>query len=188
MKNTKWILIPCLLLTACISEQEQREASYRFEQLMRGQCEQTLGFRSGTEGYMNCRMFYDNLFEYAGLTGTMSYYRVQQIQNRVYETTNECRRYLGQSNMDKKALWACIQQKEQDYIDDVIHERELQEQEEILTRSIANGQKEANEDFELSRKIEAERMKVAREKHKKPSEVHCKTHTKMNGRVKIKCK
>ena len=184
MKNTKWILIPCLLLTACISEQEQREANYRFEELMKGQCEQTLGFAAGTEGYMNCRMFYDNLFDYAGLMGTMSYYRVQRIQNRVYETTNECRRYWGKDNMDKGALWACIQQKEQAYIDDVIHDRELREQEEALTRSM----KEADRERELNHRIERERMKVAREKHKRPSDVKCKTYNKKHGYVQVKCK
>lgn len=184
MKKSIFILGACLMVSACISEQEQREATYRYEQLMRGQCETTLGFTAGTEGYMNCRMFYDNLFDYAELTGTMSYNRVQRMQNRVYETTNECRRYWGHDNMDKASLWACIRQKEQAFIDEVIHERELREQEEILRRSL----KEADEERELNHRIDKERMRVAREKHKRPEDVKCKTYTKKHGYIQVKCK
>ena len=183
MKKIAFITLSCLLLTACISEQEQREATYRYEQLMKNQCEVILGFPAGTEGYMNCRMFYENLFEYESMLGTMSYYRVQRIQNRISETTNNCRGYWGKSQMDKGALWSCIQQKENDRIAEIIHERELAEQEEILRRTI----RETNEERDLQHRIDMERERVAREKHKRPSDVRCKTHQK-HGYVQIKCK
>ena len=184
MKKITFAVLSCLMLTACISEQEQREATYRYDQLMKNQCEMTLGFPAGTEGFMNCRMFYENLFEYESMMGTMSYNRVQQIQNRIYETNNMCRRYWGGDRMDKSVLWSCIQQNEQARINDIIHQREMAEQEEMLKRSI----KEADEERELQHRIDMERHKVAREKHKRPSDVRCKTYNKKHGYVQVKCK
>lgn len=184
MNKISLALISCLFLASCVSEQEQREATYRYEQLMKNQCEVTLGFPAGGEGYMNCRMFYENLFDQESMMGTMSYNRVQQIQNRVYQTTNNCRRYWGGDRMDKAALWSCVQQTEQSRIDEIIHQREMAEQEEILKRSL----KEADEERELQRRIDMERHRVAREKHKRPEDVKCKTHNKKHGYVQVKCK
>ena len=123
MSKLKYVLGGFLLISACVSEQEQREATYRYEEVMRNQCGQTLGFPSGTEGYMNCRMFYDEVFEYAGLNGTKSFSRVGQIQKRIEERNNECRRYWGQDGITRSALWSCIQKKENAFIDEAIHQK-----------------------------------------------------------------
>ena len=183
-----YLLGTFLLISACVSEQEQREASYRFEEVMRNQCEHTLGFASGTEGYMNCRMFYDEVLEYAGLTGTKSYSRVNQIQQRIETTNAECRRYWGQEGMTQAALWSCVQKKENAFIDEAIHQKELQEKEDVLTRSIANGQKDADAERRLQDRIDAERERVAKKKKKSPSKVKCKTYEKSNGYIQVKCK
>ena len=68
------------------------------------------------------------------------------------------------------------------------HEKELKEQEEMLTRSIAAGQKEANDDARLQARIDAERERVARETGKNPKKIYCTTSTKSNGYIKVKCK
>ena len=188
MNKVNVVLLSCLFLASCVSEQEQREASYRYEQIMRNQCEHTLGFPAGTEGYMNCRMFYDEVLDYASLSGTRSFSQVQRIQNRLQETTNECRRYWGTDNMIRSALWNCIQKKEQAFIDEAIHQKELQEKEDLLTRSISNGQKDADAERRLQDRIDAERNRVAKEKNKRPSKVKCKTYEKSNGYIQVKCK
>ena len=182
MKKTIFTLLACLALTACISEQEQLEATNQYRQLMQNQCANILGFRAGSEGYMECQMFYEGLFDYEGMTGTMSFSRVSSIRNRVNRTTNDCRRYWGADQMDKSALWACIHRTEQERIDEIIHQREMREQEEILRRTI----EAAEEEKELNRRIEKERMRVAHEKHKRPEDVRCKTKNK-HGHVKVYC-
>lgn len=188
MKKTIYVLGACFLISACVSEQEQREASYRYEEVMRNQCEHTLGLAAGTEGYMNCRMFYDEVLEYAGLTGTKSFSRVNQIQKRIEATNTECRRYWGRDNMTQSALWSCVQKKENAFIDEATHQKELQEKEDVLTRSIANGQKDADAERRLQDRIDAERERVAKEKGKRPSKVKCKTYEKSNGYIQVKCK
>ena len=188
MTKLKYVLGGFLLISACVSEQEQREATYRYEEVMRNQCGQTLGFPSGTEGYMNCRMFYDEVFEYAGLNGTKSFSRVGQIQKRIEERNNECRRYWGQDGITRSALWSCIQKKENAFIDEAIHQKELKEKEEMLSRSIASGQKDADAEARLQARIDAERDRVAAETGKRPSKVKCKTYEKSNGYIQVKCK
>ena len=188
MKKRMCILGACLLISACVSEQEQREATYRYEEVMRNQCEHTLGFPSGTEGYMNCRMFYDEVLKYANMNGTKSFSRVSQIQNRIESTNAECRRYWGQEGMTRSALWSCIQKKENDFIDEALHQKELEEKEDVLTRSIASGQKDADAERRLQDRIDAERERVAKEKGKRPSKVKCKTYNKSNGYIQVKCK
>ena len=68
------------------------------------------------------------------------------------------------------------------------HQKELQEREDVLTRSIANGQKDADAERRLQDRIDAEREWVAKEKKKKPSKVKCKTYEKSNGYIQVKCK
>ena len=188
MNKSVYILGTCLLLSACVSEQEQREASYRYEEVMRNQCEHTLGFSAGTEGYMNCRMLYDEVLQYEGLTGTMSFSRVTRIQNRIESTNATCRRYWGQDGITRSALWSCIQKKEEAFIDEAIRQKELKEREEMLTRSIASGQKDADAERRLQERIDAERDRVAQETGKRPSKVKCKTYEKSNGYIQVKCK
>jgi hypothetical protein len=86
--------------------------------------------------------------------------------------------------MDKSALWSCITQTEEERIAEIIHQRELREQKQILKESL----KEASRERHLRERIDAERHRVAREKRKHPSDVDCKVHHKWNGRDKIKCK
>lgn len=183
------IALICLGLAACVSEQEQREAAYRYEQTMRNQCEHTLGFTAGTQGYMECRMFYDKVLKHANLgTGSWSFSKAQQVQNRIDSTTTTCRNYWGRDNMAQSALWACIKDREQEAIDEAIHQKELKEKEEMLTRAIATGQKEANDDNRLQERIEAERERVAKETGKNPKKIKCKTYNKSNGYIQVKCK
>ena len=176
-------------LTSCVNEQERRESAYRFEQTMRNQCEHTLGFPAGTQGYMECRMFYDKVLKYADIdTNYMSFSKAQQIQNRIDATTNKCLSYWGRDNMAKSSLWSCIKDQGQEAIDEAIHQKELKEQEDMLTRAIASGQKEANDDNRLQERIDAERERVAKETGKNPKKIKCKTYNKSNGYIQVKCK
>ena len=78
------ILSLCVLLGACVSEQERRESMYRYEQTMRNQCEHTLGFATGTQNYMNCRLFYDEYLAAIGYpTDSMSFSKAGDIQSRI---------------------------------------------------------------------------------------------------------
>ena len=188
MKKVALILL-CIGLTGCVSEQERRESLYRYEQVMRNQCEHILGLPAGTQGYMECRMFYDKVMKYADIdTDYMSFSKVQQVQNRIDATTQKCQSYWGRDNMAKSALWACIKAREQEAIDEAIHQKELREQEEMLTRAIADGQKEANDDNRLQERIDAERERVAKETGKNPKKIKCKTYNKSNGYIQVKCK
>ena len=45
MKKYLYLVASCLILSACISEQERYESMYRYEQTMRNQCEHALGFQ-----------------------------------------------------------------------------------------------------------------------------------------------
>ena len=189
MRQLSLLLIICITATACVSEQEQREATYRYEQTMRNQCEHTLNFQPGTQGYMDCRMFYDKVLNAANLTGgTMSFSVVQNIQSRIKSTTKTCQTYWGTDGMPSSALWSCIREREQAFIDEAAHQKELQEQEEVLSRAFASGQKEANDDNRLQERIEAERLRVAQETGKNPKKVNCRTSTKANGYIQVKCK
>ena len=188
MRQSVLIFLGIFTLTACVSEQEQREATYRQEQVLRNQCEHVLGFRPGTQGYMNCRMFYDKVIQYDIGSGTISFSRVQSIQRRIDSSTQTCQSYWGSDNMSKTALWSCIQQREQEMIDEAIHQKELKEQEEMLTRSIAAGQKAANDDNRLQERIDAERDRVAKATGKNPKKIKCKTYNKSNGYIQVKCK
>ena len=183
------LFLACIGLAGCVSEQEQREAAYRLEQTMRNQCEHTLGFPAGTQSYMECRMFYDKVLKYSSIDSSyMSFSNAQKIQNRIDATTQKCRNYWGRDNMQKSALWTCIKDQEQEAIDEAIHQKELRENEEMLTRAIASGQKEANDDNRLQERIDAERERVAKETGKNPKKIKCKTYNKSNGYIQVKCK
>lgn len=183
------ILSLCVLLGACVSEQERRESMYRYEQTMRNQCEHTLGFATGTQNYMNCRLFYDEYLAAIGYpTGSMSFSKADAIQSRINALNTKCTRYWGTQGLGGQNLWYCVRQLGDKQIEQAKHEQELQEQEEMLTRSIAAGQKEANDDNRLQARIEAERERVAKEKGKNPKKVKCSTYTKSNGYVQVKCK
>ena len=177
----KFALMSCFLLCGCISEQEQREAAYRYEQFMQQQCSKTLGFQAGSEGYMNCRMFYDRVFDYNRLDGTKSFYLVERIQNYVTDTTMRCRSYWGSPQaMDKSALWSCITRIEEERIAEIIRQKELDD--------FKNSLKEADKERRLQERIDAERHRVAREKRKRPSDVDCKVYHKWTGYDQVKCK
>ena len=183
------LLMTCLPLLGCVSEQEQRESLYRYEETMRNQCEHVLGFRTGTQNYMNCRVFYDEYLEATGhATSYMSFSKAQSIQREVDDLNNQCSRYWGQEGISGQYLWSCIQVFGNKQIEQAKREKELKEQEEMLTRSIAAGQKEANDDARLQERIDAERERVARETGKKLKKVKCTTRTQSNGYIKVKCK
>ena len=189
MKKHLKLILPCLVLMGCVSEQEQRESMYRYEQTMRNQCEHTLGFAVGTQNYMNCRMYYDEYLPVAGYSTTsMSFSNAQNIQNHIDALNNQCARYWGTSGIGGANLWNCIQQLGNKVIDEAEHQKELKEKQEMLTRSIADGQKEAIEDTRLQERVEAERMRVAQLTGKNPKKINCTTRQSSNGYVKVKCK
>ena len=189
MKRYLSLILSCVLVAGCVSEQERRESMYRYEETMRNQCEHTLGFSVGTQGYMNCRMFYDEYLPAAGYSTTsMSFSNAQNIQNQINSLNNQCERYWGTSGISGVNLWNCVQQLGNKVIDEAERQRELKEKEEMLTRSIAEGQKEANNDARLQERIDAERMRVAQQTGKNPKKIYCTTRQSSNGYVKIKCK
>ena len=183
------LLSACLILTACVSEQERRESMYRYEETMRNQCEHTLGFSVGTQGYMDCRMFYDEYLPAAGYSTTsMSFSNAQRIQDQINELNNQCARYWGTSGISGANLWNCVQKLGNKTIEEAEHQRELKEEEEMLTRSIAQGQKQANDDARIQERVDAERMRVAQLTGKNPKKINCTTRQSSNGYVKVKCK
>lgn len=189
MKKYLSLILPCLMLVGCVSEQEQRESMYRYEETMRNQCAHTLGFSVGTQNYMNCRMFYDEYLPAVGYSTTsMSFSNAQSIQNQITSLNNQCARYWGTSGISGMSLWNCIQQLGEKAIDEAAHQRELREKEEMLTRSIAEGQKEANDDARLQERVDAERMRVAKLTGKNPKKIKCTTRQSSNGYIKVKCK
>jgi len=189
MKKVGLIALVCLGLVSCVSEQERRESAYRYEQTLRNQCEHTLGFSAGTKKYMECRMFYDKVMKYSDFNvNSMSFNQAQKIQDYIDSETRKCRNYWGKEGMEKSALWACIKERGQEQIDEAVHQKELQEKEEMLTRAISAGQKEANDDNRLQERIDAERERVAKETGKNPKKIECKTYTKSNGYIQVKCK
>ena len=188
--NKKWLfVVMALLVSACVSEQERRESLYRYEQTMRNQCEHRLGFSAGTSNYMSCRMFYDEYLTEMGYTSDgMSYNKADRIQSKIDELNNQCSMYWGVEGISGQYLWSCIQTLAGKAMEKAKHERELKEKEEVLTRSIAAGQKEANNDARLQERIEEERMRVAKLKGKNPKKINCSTTTQSNGYIKVKCK
>ena len=74
------------------------------------------------------------------------------------------------------------------FIEEYKRQKELKEQEDMLTRSISAGQKQANENTQLQERIDAERMRVAKETGKNPKKIECTTRTYSNGYIKVKCK
>lgn len=182
-------VLPSLLLIGCVSEQERYESMYRYEQTMRNQCEHALGFKTGTQNYMNCRMFYDEYLSAKGYdTEYMSFSKAQNIQNQISDLNNQCSRYWGTTGISGVNLWNCVQKLGNKTIQEYNHQKELKEQEDMLTRSISAGQKQANENTQLQERIDAERMRVAKETGKNPKKIECTTRTYSNGYIKVKCK
>ena len=182
-----WILP--LMLGACVSDQERRESMYRYEQTMRNQCDQTMGFAPGTQNYMDCRMHYDEYLKAVGYdTSYMTFYKAQNIQNKIDTLNSKCSRYWGKEGISGNYLWRCIQQLSQQEMAQAKHEKELKEQEEMLSRSISAGQTEAYENARLQSRIDAERERVARTTGKNPKKIYCSTYTKSNGYIQVKCK
>ena len=182
----KFLLLGVLIMTGCASAEEQRAAAYRYEEMMRAQCAR-LGFSVGTQSYMSCRLFYDEYLKAYGYDSAYSLRGVQNMQSKIDGLTSQCSQYWGQSGVGSY-LWPCIQQLGQRQIEEIRRQKELQEQEDMLTRSFAEGQREANEEARIQALIDEERMRVAREKGKKPKNVYCTTSTKSNGYIKVKCK
>ena len=171
-------------LNACVSPEEQRAAAYRYEELITSQCQQTLGLPMGTQNYMNCRIFYDEYMDALGYsTDYMSFSKVQNMQRQVDALNSQCGRYIGQGS-SRQYLWSCVQTLGQKRIEQARHEKELQEQEEMFTRSM----RQANEEARIQEKIDEERERVARETGKNPKKIYCTTSTKSNGYIKVKCK
>lgn len=189
MKKYLCLILSSVLVMGCVSEQERRESLYRYEETMRNQCEHALGFATGTQDYMNCRMFYDEYLPAAGYSTTsMSFSNASRIQDKIDSLNQQCARYWGTDGISGKNLWSCVQQLGNKVIDEAAHQKELKEKQEMLTRSIADGQKEALEDVRLQERIEAERMRVAQFTGKNPRKIYCTTKQSSNGYVKIKCK
>lgn len=188
MKKLLFILSVFSLL-GCVSPEERAAAKYRIEQTLKTQCSQTLGFAAGTSQYMQCQMFYEDMFDIWNVSLSYpSFYDSNRLARSIQEQNATCIRYWGNTNIDKKALWSCVYQLGQEAIEEKAHQKELEEQEEMLTRSIAAGQTQANENARLQERIDAERERVAKETGKPPKKVKCKTYRKSNGYIQVKCK
>ena len=185
----KYFLFFVFLLSACVSPEEQAAAKYRMEQTLKVQCSQTLGFHLGTPQYMQCQMFYEDMLDVWNISfGYPSFSTSDRLERSIQEQNAKCLRYWGSENIDKKSLWTCVHQLGQEAIAEKAHQKELKEQEQMLTRSIASGQTQANEEARLQERIDAERERVAKETGKPPKKVKCKTYYKSNGYIQVKCK
>ena len=182
-------LIVLFFLVGCVSPEEQAAAKYRMEQALKTQCSQTLGFSVGTSQYMECQMFYEDMLDTWNVSFSYpSFYTSDRLARLIQEQNSKCLRYWGTQNIDKKALWSCVYQLGLEAIEEKAHQKELEEKEKMLTRSIAAGQTQANEEARLQERIDAERDRVAKETGKPPKKVKCKTYHKSNGYIQVKCK
>ena len=189
MKKSLFFVFAFLFLTGCISPEERAAATYRMEQTLKNQCTQKLGFQVGTSNYMQCQMFYEEMMEVWGISlNYASFYKSDKLARNIETQNATCLRYWGSESIEKTALWECVRKIGQEQIDEVARQKELKEKEEILTRSIASGQIQANEEARLQERIEAERDRVAKETGKPHKKVECKTYHKSNGYIQVKCK
>lgn len=175
MKNSLLVLsLACLCLSGCISAEERAAARYRMNTILDQQCAVAMGFRQGTNQYMECRMFYDDVLTSREITlNYMSLSTVNNFKMDLDDLNRTCMQYLGNMNPPAGAIWGCVKKKEQ---------------EESQRRAISGALKEANEDSKLQDRILAERNRVAAEKNKRPSDVTCRTYDKGNGYTQVKCK
>ncbi len=181
-----------LVLTGCVSEQERNESRYMYEQALLDQCQHILGFQKGTQNYMNCRMFYNSYFKTLGYDMAYpSYSKANKVQRDIQRVNSQCTYFWGTdevTKVNKVALWSCTQKIVQEEMDEIKHQKELEEKQKMLTDSIAEGQKKANDNARLQERINAERERVAASTGKSPSKIKCKTYTKSNGYIQVKCK
>ena len=128
VRKSLLLITTCCLLSSCISLEERRAAAFRVEQILQTQCSQTMGLKQGTQDYMDCRMFYEEVLDWDGVDlDYMSLGTAERIGRRIEQLNYQCRSYWGTSNVNKSALWSCVQQKEQEIIDEKIHQKELKE-------------------------------------------------------------
>ena len=189
IKNIAVTALLCAVLCACISAEERAAAKNRMNSVLNRQCSVTMGFKLGTEEYMQCRMFYDDVLRYKNLNiNSMSLSSADSFRVKMEDLNKTCMQYLGNFNPPPGAIWTCVHKKEQDVIDEAIRKRDLKEEEEMRTRSLSNAMKDANADDRLQKRIDEERERVAAETGKRPSKVKCKTYNKSDGYVQVKCK
>lgn len=185
-------MLALIALTGCISEQERNQSRYMYEQVLLEQCQHVLGFQKGTQDYMNCRLFYNSYIKNIGYDTTyLSYSKVNNIQSKIENTNQQCAYFWGTDEIEKAnkaALWSCTQKIAQEEMKENKHQKELEEKRRLLTDSIAEGQRQANDDARLQERIDAERERVAAATGKSPPKVKCRTYTKSSGYVQIKCK
>lgn len=187
--NKLLLLILCLMVGACVSEQEQREAMNRFEETIRNQCVNRLGFVVATQEYMNCRMYYDEYLSAIGYNvSSMSFSKVQGIQGKIDSLNQQCSHYWGASDISNSDLWSCIQRLGNKVVNEAERKKELQEEEDMLKRSIVEAHKEASDDAYIKERIEIERMKLAQLTGKNPQKIYCTHRQSLNGYVKVDCK
>ena len=179
----------CTALCSCVSPEEKLAAKNRMNATLNQQCAVTMGFKQGTEEYMQCRMFYDDVLRYNKIyINNLSLAEADSFRVKMEDLNQTCMQYLGNFNPPPGAIWNCVHKKEQDVIDEAIRKRDLKEEEEMRTRSLSTALKDANADARLQERIEEERNRVAAEKGKRPSKVKCKTYDKGNGYTQVKCK
>ena len=179
----------CSVLCSCISQEERTAAKNRINSTLNHQCSVTMGFRQGTEEYMQCRMFYDDVLRYKNIDlDYLSLSSADSFRVKMEDLNKTCTEYLGNFNPPPGAIWNCVRKKEQDTIDAAIRKKELKEEEEMRERSLSSALKEANADERLQKRIEEERERVAAETGKRPSKVDCRTYEKSNGYIQVKCK
>ena len=185
----KFLFIILLGITACVSDAERQEALYRYESLIRNQCSQTLAFPIGTHSFIDCRRFYNDWFASLEIdTHSLSNSKAKYLEDLVVSLNQTCRIYWGGADIVPDELWRCIQDRAKLETSVFRHQKQLDEQEDILLRKIATGKAEANERVLWQERVEAERQKVAREKGKRIDQVKCRTIKKMNGDLKVRCR
>ena len=104
MKKVSLLFI-CLWLCGCVSPEERAAAQYRMRETLKTQCMQTLGFKAGTQDYMNCQMFQDKVMEANHFYISNASFRSSDLLDAYIKNQNEtCYYYWGSNNIDKKAL------------------------------------------------------------------------------------
>lgn len=180
-----FVLIPLILLSGCISAEEQQAAHYRLEQVLMTQCSETMGFKKGTTEYLKCRTFYETITPDEGFSS--DYYGVGAVmgfEDKITEVNTHCTNLLGATNPKAGQIWPCVQEKHTQEVAKIKHDREMQEQQRLMTSSM----EKAEADNRLQERILAERERVAAATGKKPQDVTCRTYYKSESYTQIKCK
>ena len=137
MKKVLLFMI-CLLASPCaLAVDNATSAKYAYQALLEEQCEENLGFATGTKQHMQCRIFYENIFKYQAEYLT-SYAQVDFIRKQIQNMDEECQDYWGDEDISKETLWECVQQKGSAMIIDNQRQKDLDDESDMLRRALHN--------------------------------------------------